>query len=431
MEIFILFLLIFLNGLFVITEIALISARKSRIEALATKGDEQAKAALKLINHPETFLSTVQIGITLISIVTGVFTGDAFSESLVPHLEKIELLKPYAHPLATGLIIILVTFLSIIFGELIPKKMGLMRAERIARVASIPMVWLTRAMHPFVWMLSNSTNLIVRILGIKKSLDTAVTEEEIKAMITEGSESGSIDEGEKEIIERVFHLGDRNITSLMTHRTEIEWLDQHDTVESVKEKWEQIRYSTYPVCDGVVDEIKGLVYIKDLLKADPRATMESLMKRAFFVPENNKSYQLLEKMRSSRIHTCFIINEYGTLEGMITLNDILEAIVGDVSHAGQQDYEIIEREDGTYLVDGLIQFYDFLSYFERADWMSEMEGEFDTLAGFALTQLEHIPITGETFSWREFDFEIIDLDGQRIDKVLVKISASLQASLSE
>jgi putative hemolysin len=431
MEIFILSLLILLNGLFVITEIALISARKSRIESLATKGDEQAKAALKLINHPEEFLSTVQIGITLISIITGVYTGDAFSESLVPHLEKIQILKPYAHPLATSLIIIIVTFLSIIFGELIPKKLGLMRAERISRIAAIPMVWLTRAMHPFVWLLSKSTTLIVRILGIRKSADSAVTEEEIKAMITEGSESGSIDEGEKEIIERVFHLGDRNITSLMTHRTDIQWLDQKDTVTSVKEKWDHINYSTYPVCDGMVDEIKGLVYIKDLLKADSDATMESLMRPAYFVPENNKTYQLLEKMRSSEIHTCFIVNEYGTLEGMITLNDILEAIVGDVSHAGQQDYEIVQREDGTYLVDGLIQFYDFLSYFERADWVSEMEGEFDTLAGFVLSELKHIPITGETFSWRDFEFEVIDLDGQRIDKVLVKISENLQESLED
>jgi putative hemolysin len=167
------------------------------------------------------------------------------------------------------------------------------------------------------------------------------------------------------------------------------------------------------------------------LKANVEATMETLMKPAYFVPENNKTYQLLEKMRTSKVHTCFIVNEYGTLEGMITLNNILEAIVGDVSHAGQKDYEIIEREDGTYLVDGLIQFYDFLSYFERADWTTDLEGEFDTLAGFILSELKHIPITGEKFSWRDFEIEVIDLDGQRIDKVLVRISETLQESLED
>lgn len=431
MEIFILLLLILIHGLFNMSEIALVSARKTRLESLSNKGDEKAKKALDLIENPEKFLSTAQIGITLISILTGVYSGEKFGDDLKPFVEKFATLKPYADTIATSIVIVLVTFLSIIFGELIPKKLGMIRAEKISRIAAGPINTLSSISHPIVWLLSAITSLIFKIFGIKKPSDDAVTEEEIKAMITEGSEHGSIDEGEKEIIERVFHLGDRNITSLMTHRTDIVWLDMKDSVQDVKTKLNNIVFSTYPVCEGAVDEIKGLVYVKDLLKATPDTVLETLIKPALFVPENNKAYQLLEKIKSSKIHTCFIVNEYGTLEGMITLNDIMEAIVGDVPQIGQDEYEIIKREDGSFLVDAQIQFYDFLSYFDKADWMNEGEQEFDTLAGFVLHELEHIPATGETFEWRDFAFEIIDMDGQRIDKILVNISDELKQQLSE
>ena len=431
MEIFIVLLLIFVNALFVVSEIALISARKSRLESLANKGDDKAKTAIRLIENPERFLSTAQIGMTLIAILTGVYSGEKFGKELEPFIYRFEPLKPYSDTIATSLVVVAVTFLSVIFGELIPKKLALIRAEKIARATAGPMNFISTIVYPFVWLLSGITNIIFKILNIKKANDAMVTEEEIKAMITEGSESGSIEEDEKEIIERVFHLGDRNITSLMTHRTEIVWVDEKMTVKDVKEKLNEIVFNTYPVCDGLVDEIKGLVYVKDLLKATPDTILSKLLKPALFVPENNTAYQLLEKFKSTKIHTCFIVNEYGTLEGMITLNDIMEAIVGDVPQAGQEEYEIVKREDGTYLADALIQFYDFLSYFDRADWMNEGEHEFDTLAGFVLHQLEHIPATGETFSWRDFHFEIIDMDGQRIDKLLVKISEELKEELAE
>ncbi|MFN8249625.1 MAG: hemolysin family protein [Ferruginibacter sp.] len=429
-EIFILLLLILLNALFVMSEIALVSARKGRLEAQANKGDKQAKAALDLAENPEKFLSTAQIGITLISILTGVYSGEKFGKDLQPFFERFDSLKPYADTIATSIVVIIVTILSIIFGELIPKKFGLIRAEKIARIVAGPMNVLSTIMHPFVWFLSGFTNLIFKILNISKASDSSVTEEEIKAMITEGSEHGTIEEDEKEIIERVFHLGDRNITSLMTHRTDIVWVDMNDTVEDFKTKFSEIVYSTFPVCDGSIDDIKGLVYVKDLVKASSLTTMAELLKPALFVPENNKAYQLLEKIRVSQIHSCFIVNEYGTLEGMITLNDIMQAIVGDVPQTGQEEYEIKERQDGTFLVDGQLHFYDFLSYFEKADWMSE-EHEFDTVAGFVLQELQHIPETGESFSWKGFDFEIIDMDGQRIDKVLVKISEELKEDMEE
>jgi len=431
MEILILLLLIFINGLFVMSEIALVSARKGRLESLSNKGDLKAKAALHLTENPDKFLSTAQIGITLISILTGVYSGEKFSEDLKPYLEKIEFFKPFADTLSTVLIVIIVTFLSIILGELVPKRFGLIRAEKIARVVAGPMNFLSSVAYPIVWLLNNITKIIFKLFNIKASTDSAITEEEIKAMITEGSEHGTIEEEEKDIIERVFHLGDRNITSLMTHRTEILWFDILDTVQTITEQHEQINYSTYPVCDKTVDDIQGIIYIKDLLKAPPSTVLKDLAKPALFVPENNSPYQVLEKIKQSKIHSCFIVNEYGTLEGMLTLNDILEAIVGDVPQTGQEEYEIVKRNDGSYLVDAQITFYDFLSRFEKTEWMNEGEHEFDTIAGFVLHELERIPITGETFEWRGFQFEIVDMDGQRIDKLIVKISEELKEGLEE
>lgn len=430
-EVFILLALILVNGLFVMSEIALVSARKGRLESMGNKGDAKAKAALYLTENPDKFLSTAQIGITLISILTGVYSGEKFSAYLRPYIEQIDFLKRYADTVSTGLIVMMVTFLSIILGELVPKRIGLIRAEKIARLVAEPMNFLSAVAYPIVWLLNNITTLIFKLFNIKASSDSAVTEDEIKAMITEGSEHGTIETEEKEIIERVFHLGDRNITSLMTHRTEIVWFDMENTVETITEQHDQINYSTYPVCDKTVDDIKGIIYIKDLLKAPAGTVLKNLAKPALFVPENNSAYQVLEKIKQTKIHSCFIVNEYGTLEGMLTLNDILEAIVGDVPQPGQDEYEIVERADGTYLVDAQITFYDFLSRFEKTEWMNEGDNQFDTIAGFVLHELERIPKTGDMFEWRGFQFEIIDMDGQRIDKLLVTLSEELKENMEE
>ena len=413
------------------SEIALVSARKARLETMANKGDDKAKVALALAANPEKFLSTAQIFITLIAILTGVYSGEKFGHYLQPHLEEIAFLKPYAASVSTVIIVIIVTFLSIIFGELIPKRLGMLQAEKIARQVAAPMNFLSVVTYPIVWLLSKISYLIFKLFNVKTAKDNSVTEEEIKAMITEGSEHGAIEEEEKDIIERLFHLGDRNITSLMTHRTDIAWFDGSETVQHVKDKMDSVIYSSYPVCEETVDNIKGIISIKDLLKAEPDKLLKDIAKPALFVPENNTAYQLLEKFKQTKIHSCFIVNEYGTLEGMITLNDILEAIVGDVPQTGQDEYEITERADGTYLVDAQIPFYNFLSRFEKTDWMNEAEHDFDTLAGFVLHELEHIPKTGETFEWRGFSFEIIDMDGQRIDKLLLKISEEIKEEMDE
>ena len=426
MDIVILLCLILLNGLFVMSEIALVSARKSRLEYLAEKGDRKAKAALDLSNNPDIFLSAAQIGITLVSILTGVYSGERFGKSLQPYVEKIEVLRPYAATIATTLIVIIVTFLSIIFGELIPKRIALLRAERIAKIVAKPMLVFAKITHPIVWLLTLVSNLFFAIFKIKRSKSDAVTEEEIKAMVTEGTEAGTIDEAEQKIIERVFHLGDRNITSLMTHRSDIVWFNLDDNEDKMKQKIIDQPHSIYPICDGDIDQLRGVVSIKDMYITDDLTAFKDMMQSALFVPENNSAYQVLEKFKESKIHSAFIVDEYGSILGMITLNDILEAIVGDIPQTDLEDYEIKKRDDGSYLIDGQIPFYDFLAFFEKADWMNEGEHEFDTLAGFILHQLERIPQSGDKMDWRGFNFEIVDMDGHRIDKVLVAISQEIK-----
>jgi putative hemolysin len=430
MEIIILIGLILLNGVFSMAEIALVSARKARLEAQANKGDKKAKEALDLANNPDKFLSTVQIGITLIGILTGIISGERLTDDLAEKIKSWPLIGEYSTGIATAIIVIIITYFSLVFGELVPKRLGLSRPEAIAKLLAGPMRLLSRITHPFVWLLSKSGTLIVKLFGIRSN-DNQVTEEEIKAIISEGTEHGAIDENEQEIIERIFHLGDRNITSLMTHRSDIIWFDLEDNEEKIKEKIIGEPHSVYPICDGEIDNIKGIVSIKDLYVTDDMTKFKQIMKPAMFVPENNTAYQLLEKFKSTKEHSCFIVDEYGTMQGLITLNDILEAIVGDIPQPDFTDYEVTERDDGSYLVDAQIPFYDFLTRFDKAEWMNEGEHEFDTLAGFILHELERIPHTGDKFDWRGFRFEIIDMDGHRIDKVLVKISAEIREEMEE
>lgn len=411
------------------SEIALVSARKARLESMAEKGDTNAKKALELSNNPEIFLSAAQIGITLIAILTGVYSADRFSPYLYPFFENISFLKPYANSIATTIVVILVTFLTIIFGELIPKRIGLLRAEKIAKIAARPMNAFARFTHPIVWLLNKISNLYFSIFKLERSKDDAVTEDEIKTMITEGAEAGTIEEAEQEIIERVFHLGDRNITSIMTHRSDIIWFGLHDSEEKIKEKILSEPHSVYPICEKDIDHIKGVVSIKDLYTSADNTLFKDIMQPALFVPENNTAYQVLEKFKQTKMHSCFIVDEYGTILGLLTLNDILEALVGDIPQPDVPDYEIIKRDDGSFLVDAQIPFYDFLSYFDKAEWLNEGEHEFDTLAGFVLHELERIPKTGDKLQWKGFRVEIMDMDGHRIDKVLVKVSKEIREEM--
>jgi putative hemolysin len=429
-ELLILFFLILINGFFSMAEIALVSARKARLEGQANKGDSRAKYALALAQKPDSFLSTVQIGITTIGILTGIFSGDKIVDDVAVFLEGFPILALYSKGIATAAVVVIITFFSLVFGELVPKRLGLSNPEKIAKTVAAPMRLISTIAYPFVWLLVNTTTIIMKIFRVKTD-DSQVTEEEIKAIINEGTEHGAIEATEQEIIQRVFHLGDRNITSLMTHRSDVIWFDVNDNEQSIREKIMKEPHTVYPVCDKSIDHIKGIVSIKDMYVTPDEVSFKHTMKNPLFVPENISPYQLLEKFKVSKIHTSFVVDEYGTLLGLVTLNDLLEAIVGDLPQHDVQDYEIIEREDGSFLVDAQIPFYDFLTRFEKADWMNEGEQEFDTLAGFILHTLERIPETGEHFEWKGFGIEIMDMDGHRIDKVLVKLSEQIRSEMEE
>ena len=405
------------------SEIALVSSRKSRLEAFARNGDKQAKAALELANSPNRFLSTVQIGITLIGILTGVYSGDKITNDLEAMLENIPFLSPYEHPLAVGLVVLLITFLSLVLGELVPKRIGMSNPEGIAMFVAKPMNVLSRITSPFIALLGFASDLLIRILNIKPN-ESSVTEDEIKSLIQEGTSGGVFEEIEQEIVHNVFQLGDRRVTSLMTNRQEIVWLDIEDTMEENKIKVFETKHAVYPLCRGTVDNVLGLVYIKDLIGEDideRLATLTTLKREPLYLPESNRAYQALEKFKEHRVFFGIIVDEYGGLMGVVTMHDIMDALVGDISEEDEFETEITKREDGSYLIDAQLPFDDFVQFFEVTVHESDridLVG-FNTLGGFALHILEDIPETGETFRWKHFDFEIIDMDKSRIDKILV------------
>jgi len=423
LELLIILLLVLLNGVFSMSEIALVSSRKSRLEAAAKNGDSNAKAALNLANSPTRFLSTVQIGITLIGLLTGMYSGDNITSDFEKIIYNIEILRPYSHSLAVGTVLVFITYLSLVLGELVPKRIGMANPEAISKFMAMPMNLLSKITAPFIALLGFSSDMIIKILDIKQS-ENSVTEEEIKSLIQEGTSGGVFEEIEQEIVHNVFQLGDRKVTSLMTNRQEIVWLDLEDTVEENKSKIFDSRHSIYPVCRGTVDDVVGLVYVKDLIATDIEAQMANLsaiLRDPVYLPESNRAYQALEKFKEQRVYFGIIVDEYGGLLGVVTMHDIMDALVGDISEDIEEASEVIRRDDGSYLVDAQLPFDDFLRYFninmqetERREFVG-----FNTLGGFVLHILENIPKTGEKFSWKQFDFEVIDMDRSRIDKLLV------------
>lgn len=406
------------------SEIALVSSRKSKLETAAKNGDRRAQVALDLSNAPNRFLSTVQIGITLIGILLGIFSGDKLTDDVQNFVAQIDILRPYAHSVAVVLVLLLLTYLSLVFGELVPKRIGLSNPEGIAKTMAGPMILLSRVTSPFIALLTASSDLLLKLLNIKPN-ESAVTEEEIKSLIQEGTSGGAIEEIEQEIVQNVFQLGDRKITSLMTNRQEIVYLDLEDEPAENKAKILESKHSVYPLCNGSVDEVVGLIYAKDFLGKDLDTELlhlNDIKRDALFIPENNRAYQVLERFRERRQYVGVIVDEYGGVLGVITLNDILDVLVGDINDDIHSDYEIREREDDSFLIDAQLPFEDFLSYFSitiNAQTKRELTG-FDTLGGFALHILKDIPQAGETFIWHGYQFEIIDMDKSRIDKMLVK-----------
>jgi putative hemolysin len=426
MEILIIFFLVILNGIFSMSEIALISSRKTKLEIASKNGDRRAAAALELANSPNRFLSTVQIGITLISILTGIFSGNTLTIGIQYFLTGLGLELKYADNIAVGLVVVIIGFVQLVLGELVPKRIGMSNPEGIAKTMAAPMNVLSTITSPFIWLLTKCSDLIIKLLGIGVS-DSSVTEEEIKSMIQEGTTGGAIDEIEQEIVQNVFHLGDRKITSLMTNRSDLTYLDLEDSIQENIEKIIETKHSVYPICKDGIDNITGLLYIKDLLGKDLGTELQHLAhlgKEPLFIPENNQAYQALEKFREERIHMGIILDEYGSVMGIITLNDILDALVGDISMDDEFEYDIFEREDGSFLVDASLPFDDFLNQFEIVINNRKEYTGFDTLGGFALHILQEIPDTGDKFEWEDYEFEIIDMDKNRIDKILLKKKSS-------
>lgn len=417
-EILIIIGLILLNGVFSMSEVAMISARKSRLSTDAKKGSKAAQKALDLSGNPDRFLSTVQIGITLIGILTGIYSGNKIATDLTDFMLSCGVSSAYAAVLAQGTIVVVVTYLTIIFGELVPKRIGLSVAEAVAKLMARPMNVLAMIASPFVWLLSKSTELIFNLLGIKGD-DGKVTEEEIKSIIKEGAEEGAVEPVEQNIMQRVFMLGDLKIGSIMTHKSDVVWLDTAMSAREIQEVLKRDLYESYPVADGDLDHVKGMIWLKDLVMklSDEDFKVGDLAREAVYFHEGMSIYKVLEQMKVRKISRALICDEFGDFVGMVTLKDIFEGLVGSMDNE-EDEPEIIKRADnGGWLVDGQCSLYDLLCYFDCGD-LYEASG-YHTLAGLILDRLQRIPRSGEKLEWNSFIFEIMDMDGARIDKVLV------------
>lgn len=401
------------------SEIALISSRKSRLETAAKKGSKSAKTALDLANSPNKFLSAVQIGITLIGILTGIYSGDKITEDVEYFVSGFEAITPYAHSVAVGIVVVVLTFFSLVLGELLPKRIGLNHPESIAKAMAMPMKIISIITAPFIWLLTTSTEFLLKILQIKPTADGKVTEEEIKAIIKEGTEVGEVQEIEQDIVERVFHIGDRKVNSLMTHRSSMIYLSMEDTLEEIKIKVLDELHSVYPVCEENLDEVVGVVFLKDLFANFEKGNfnLRSIAKEPSYFIEHTSAYKALENFKKTKVHYAFITDEYGVFQGIITLNDILEALVGDAADFDDDEYKLIANEDGSWLVDGQYSLHDFLTYFDMDELTTDYE--VTTVSGFIITELGAIPKEGDKLIWNKLEFEAQKMDGVKIDKVLI------------
>ncbi len=414
-------MLILLNGIFSMSEIALISARKNRLETAAKKGNTSARTALDLANSPNKFLSTVQIGITLIGILTGIYSGEKVTEDVRFFYESFALTQPYAASLSVGTVVVILTYFSLVFGELLPKRIGLNYPEAIAKGVAVPMKIVSIITAPFIWLLTVSTDFILGVFKIKPTADGKVTEEEIKAIIKEGTEGGEVQEIEQDIVERVFHIGDRKINSLMTHRNSMMYLSLEDNVVELKKQVLEELHSVYPVCDDNLDNVVGVVFLKDLFKGfekEEKFDFKTISKEPVYFIEHTSAYKALEIFKKTKVHYALVTDEHGMVQGIITLNDILEALVGDAAEFYDDEFQLIAREDGTWLVDGHYSLHDFLTYFDMDDLINDYD--VTTVSGLIMTELSYIPKVGEKLLWNKMELEVIDMDGVKIDKVLVR-----------
>ncbi|HLS57868.1 MAG TPA: hemolysin family protein [Zeimonas sp.] len=421
MEIAILLALIVLNGLLAMAEIALVTARKARLQKLVDDGDRSAAVALALGADPNRFLSTIQIGITSIGILNGIFGEAALAAPFADWLESLGAQQPWSDWAATALVVVVVTYVSIVVGELVPKRLGQINPEGIARAVARPMTLLATLSKPFVRLLSVSTELVLRGLGARTDSQPSVTEEEIHALLAEGSDAGVIEQTEHAMVRNVFRLDDRQISSLMIPRADIVWLDVDDPLQVNLAKVADTAHSRFPVCRGGLNEVLGFVHTKQLLAQSLRGAPIELatgLHEMLYVPETLTGMELLENFRSSNTQIALVIDEYGEVQGLITLQDLMEAITGEFATGDDADSWAYQREDGSWLLDGLIPTPELKDRLGLRTLPEEERERYQALSGMLMLMLGRMPQTGDTVTWETWRFEVIDMDGKRVDKVL-------------
>ena len=431
MEIALLAGLILLNGLFAMSEIALVTARRARLQALVDGGDAGAAAAMALNEHPTRFLSTIQVGITLITLLQGVVSNATFAAPLTDWIVEHSTMKAeMAGYVSSGLVLLVTTFVSIVIGELVPKRIGQLTPEKIARVVARPIRGLAAIAHPFVRLLSASTEVLLRLLGARTTADTAVTEEEIHAMIEEGSESGVIDEQERAMVRNVFRLDDRQIASLMTPRSDIVYLDLDDGIDENLKKVVDSDHARFPVCRSGLREVVGVVSARQLLKQavqGEKMSLDTAQQPAVFVPESLTGMELLENFRATSSHVALVVDEYGEVQGLVTPQDLFEAIAGEFKTPSPEDAWAVQRKDGSWLLDGLIPVPELKDRLELERVPEEDYGRYNTLSGMLMLLLGRVPHTADVAEWEGWRFEIVDMDHKRIDKVLAtRVAAAVR-----
>jgi putative hemolysin len=422
-DIVLLFCLFLASGYFALAEIAVIAARKARLQQWAEEGNAKAQAALDLANDPSDFLSTVQIGMTLVGILAGAFGGVTIAEHLAAFLATIQPIAAYAGIISSTTVVILITYLTLIIGELVPKRIALSDPERIATAMARQLQWQSRMAGPIVRFLTFSTEIVLKLFRLKHSGELTVTEEEIKVMIDQGTQAGVFEKSEQAIVESVFRFGDLNVSSVMTPRVKIVSFDIDDSLESIQEKVGDTGYSSFPVCQGSQENIVGVVQAKELLSlslAREHIDLKAIMHPVLFVPENTPAMKVLDLFRKSRPHVAIVVDEYGSIQGLVTLTNILEVIIGDLPSVDEEhDPKSVQREDGTWLISGMMPIQEFKEMFEIGELPGDDEGHYQTVGGFVIMYLGRIPTVADHFELNGLRIEVVDMDGHRVDKILL------------
>lgn len=420
LEVFFIGLLIVANGIFAMSELAIVASRKSRLREWADQGSRRARIALEMANDPNRALSTVQVGITMVGTLAGAFGGATIANKIAVELQEVPSLAPYGETIGLAIVVAIIAFFSLVLGELVPKRLALSHPERIATFVAAPLRMLSMIGVPLIKLLSGSTELILRLFGIRPSTEPTVTEEEIRALVKEGAKTGVLEEVEHQIVKRVFRLSDKRASAFMTPRTDVIWIDVSDSPDEIRRKITESPHSRFPVCDGTLDNVLGVVQVKDMLVrgfAGRPYDLKGLLIVPLLIYEGMNGLKILEMFKRTGTHIALVLDEYGSIEGLLTLNDILEAIVGGMpSESEAEDSMAVQRSDGSWLLDGMLSIDEFDDLFEP---IRLPEGDYETLAGFVVTKMGRIPAVADSFVWGELKFEVMDMDANRVDRLLV------------